>query len=433
MSHWPPQPFNTIYAESSRNGITRPKATRGSGYKMMNMGELFAYGRLWNPDMELVQLSDSEVERFSIKQGDLIFARQSLVLEGTGKCSIIMDVPEITCFESHLIRVRLDKSKAEPLFFYYYFDSYQGKANIQSLVMQVAAAGIRGSELALLTIPVPPLPTQRKIAAILSAYDDLIENNLRRIKILEKMAQNLYREWFVKFCFPDHKHARFIDSPLGRIPMGWETSVLGEHLLALESGKRPKGGVGDLESGVPSVGAENVLGIGRHKYQSEKYVSREYFEEMRNGIVKDGDVALYKDGAYIGRSTYFRDGFPHAKFCVNEHVFLLRSTGEKLTQNFLYLWLQEPATVSAIRATNANAAQPGVNQIGVKCLSILIPQRDIARHFDEMVEPILGLIVSLAKRNESLRRTRDLLLPKLISGEVDVSELNIAVPEEADA
>jgi len=213
MSHWPLQPFNTIYAESSRNGITRPKATRGSGYKMVNMGELFAYGRFWNPDMELVQLSDSEIERFSLKKGDLLFARQSLVLEGTGKCSIVMNIPEITCFESHLIRVRLDKQKVDPIFYYYYFGSHQGKANVQSLVMQVAAAGIRGSELALLPIPVPPFPTQRKIAAILSVYDDLIENNLRRIKILEEMAQNFYREWFVKFRFPGHQHARFTDSP----------------------------------------------------------------------------------------------------------------------------------------------------------------------------------------------------------------------------
>ena len=76
----------------------------------------------------------------------------------------------------------------------------------------------------------PPLPAQRKIAAILSAYDDLIENNLRRIKILEEMAQNLYREWFVKFRFPGHQHARFIDSPLGRIPEGWEVKKVGNIL-----------------------------------------------------------------------------------------------------------------------------------------------------------------------------------------------------------
>lgn len=210
-------------------------------------------------------------------------------------------------------------------------------------------------------------------------------------------------------------------------------SVLGEHLIALESGKRPKGGTKDLESGVPSVGAKNIFGIGRHKYQSEKYVSREFFEAMRNGIVKDGDVALYKDGAYIGRSSYFRDSFPHAQFCVNEHVFLLRTTGKRLTQNILYLWLQEPAIISAIRATNANAAQPGINQAGVNGLPLVVPPLDIAERFDKVVESSLALIVSLAKRNEALRRTRDLLLPKLISGEVDVSELGIIIPEEVAA
>ena len=86
---------------------------------------------------------------------------------------------------------------------------------------------------------VPPLPTQRKIAAILSAYDDLIENNLRRIKILEEMAQNLYREWFVKFRFPGHQHARFTDSPLGRIPEGWEVVKLGT-LLIEDQNEAPK-------------------------------------------------------------------------------------------------------------------------------------------------------------------------------------------------
>ncbi|MDO9579122.1 MAG: hypothetical protein Q7J06_00925, partial [Bacteroidales bacterium] len=125
--------------------------------------------------------------------------------------------------------------------------------------------------------------------------------------------------------------------------------------------------------------------------------------------------------------------FPHAQFCVNEHVFLLRTTRKRLTQSILYLWLQEPATVSAFRATNANAAQPGINQTGVNGLSLIVPPSDIAGRFDELVEPTVALIVSLAKKNEALRRTRNLLLPRLISGEVDVSELDIAVPEVVEA
>ena len=277
----------------------------------------------------------------------------------------------------------------------------------------------------------PPLPIQRKIAAILSAYDDLIENNLRRIKILEEMAQNLYREWFVNFRFPGHENTRFVDSPLGKIPEGCEVSMLGDHLSTLESGKRPKGGIQGNCKGIPSVGAENVRKIGRHNYQSEKYIPKSFYEEMKKGKVKHGDVALYKDGAYIGRSTYFRDNFPHPKFCVNEHVFILRSNGNKLTQNILYLWLQESSTIAYIRSTNANAAQPGINQKGVRGLKIIIASKEIANDFDELVEPLLALIISLAKKNNILRQTRDLLLPKLISGEVDVSELDIKVPEEA--
>lgn len=321
--------------------------------------------------------------------------------------------------------------KCDACFLYYQLYDENIRGDIAAFAHGAAnQANVSPGQIESLCIHLPPLPTQRKIAAILSAYDDLIENNLRRIKILEEMAQNLYREWFVKFRFPGHQQARFTNSPLGLIPEGWEVSVLGEHLIALESGKRPKGGAKDLAFGIPSVGAENIFGIGRHKYQSEKYVSREFFKGMRQGVVKDGDVALYKDGAYIGRSAYFRDSFPHAQFCVNEHVFLLRTTGKRLTQNILYLWLQETDTVSGIRATNANAAQPGINQKGVNGVSLIVPPLDIAGRFDQLAEPSLALIVSLAKRNEALRRTRDLLLPRLISGEVDVSELDIAVPEE---
>ncbi len=279
-------------------------------------------------------------------------------------------------------------------------------------------------------IPCPKNETQRKIAITLSAYDDLIENNLRRIKILEEMAQNLYREWFVRFRFPGHEPVRMVDSPLGKIPEGWEVAQLGQYLSGLESGKRPKGGVGDLMNGIPSIGAENVIGIGVHNYQNEKFVSQDFFQTIKKGIAQDGDVALYKDGAYIGRSTYFRDGFPHANFCVNEHVFLLRSTGDQLTQNALYLWLKESTTISAIRAMNANAAQPGINQKGVNGLELIVPSKEIASRFDEVVEPYLALIVSFAKCNNMLRQTRDLLLPKLISGELDVSELDIITGQE---
>jgi type I restriction enzyme S subunit len=190
----------------------------------------------------------------------------------------------------------------------------------------------------------------------------------------------------------------------------------------LESGKRPKGGIREVEDGVPSIGAENINGIGRHNFVGEKFISREFLVEMRKGVVRDRDVAIYKDGAYIGKSSYFRDGFPHSECCVNEHVFLLRTNGVRFTQNALYLWLQDPDTVHAIRAKNANAAQPGINRETVRGLELILPDERTAAHFDLLVEPLLAEIINLAKRIENLRRTRDLLLPRLLSGQIAVTD-----------
>src|SRR5690606_13132131 len=144
-------------------------------------------------------------------------------------------------------------------------------------------------------MPTPPLHVQRKIAAVLAAYDELIENNLRRIAILEEMAQAVYREWFVNFRFPGHEDVALVDSPLGPIPEEWEVLVLEHVVSTLESGSRPRGGIDPNETGVPSVGAENVLGLGKYDYSKDKYISRSFFESMRRGHVRSGDVLLYKD------------------------------------------------------------------------------------------------------------------------------------------
>ncbi len=318
-----------------------------------------------------------------------------------------------------------------PLFLHYYLRQDDVICWIANQAIGATLPNLNTSILRSIPVKVPPLPIQRRIADILSAYDDLIENNQRRIKILEEMARSLYREWFVDFRFPGHESAKFVDSPLGKIPEGWEVTSLGQHLTALESGKRPKGGIRDVEDGVPSIGAENIKGIGNHDFVGEKFVSRDFFNAMHKGVVQDRDVAIYKDGAYIGRSSYFRDGFPHIECCVNEHVFLLRTDSRRLTQNALYLWLQEPGTVQKIRSTNANAAQPGINQKGLSGLTLVVSNEQTAKHFDEIVDPVLADIILLAKKNQTLRRTRDLLLPRLLSGQLDVSAVEQEYEETA--
>ena len=166
-----------LLSEPTRNGLTKPKAIRGQGVPMIAMGEVFANNRIYSIQMERVPVTDKELLTSSIYDNDLLFARQSLVLEGAGKCCIVKEVNEPTVFESHLIRVRVDKTKALPDYIYYYFNSYQGRENIKTIVEQVAAAGIRGSDLVNLYIPIPPVTVQQQIVQVLMNIDDKIAVN----------------------------------------------------------------------------------------------------------------------------------------------------------------------------------------------------------------------------------------------------------------
>jgi type I restriction enzyme S subunit len=348
------------------------------------------------------------------RRGDILISTVGAI----GRVAFVQD--ERGCIAQNVVALRPKPDVLDGGFLYYYLSSTDTQTRLLSLNIGVAQPSLKVPHLLSLAIELPPLPVQGRIAGILSAYDELMENSQRRIRLLEAMARALYREWFVHFRFPGHEKVKRVASPLGEIPQGWEATTLGAHLVALESGKRPKGGIREEAEGVPSIGAENINGIGRHEFASEKLVPREFFEQMRKGVIRDRDVAIYKDGAYIGKSSYFRDGFPHSECCVNEHVFLLRASGGRLKQNALYLWLQEPDTVQTIRAKNANAAQPGINQQTVGGLELVLPDEKTAEHFDRLVEPLLAEIISLSKRIQNLRRTRDLLLPRLLSGQVNL-------------
>ena len=160
--NWSQARFGDLYLIPSRNGLMRPSRVRGEGFKMVNMGELFANAQIGDIPMERVPMNEREIANSSLEQGDLLFARQSLVLEGAGQCSFISSVSEITTFESHLIRVRLNQKKAMPLFYYYFFALLT--RGCLAIVQQCAQAGIRATELAELKVVHPPMLTQQAIA-----------------------------------------------------------------------------------------------------------------------------------------------------------------------------------------------------------------------------------------------------------------------------
>jgi len=188
MSDWPSAPFGTLYDVPSKNGLMAPSAVRGTGARLVNMREIFAYDCISNQPMELAPIPSKTPDVWMLRPGDLLFARQSLTLAGAGKVVLVGDLPEPTMFESHIIRVRLDQARADSGFYYYLFRSQPGRRLIESIVEQVAAAGIRSSDLAALEVPVPPLSEQRRIAAVLGSLDDLIETDIVLARTLAEMT-----------------------------------------------------------------------------------------------------------------------------------------------------------------------------------------------------------------------------------------------------
>ena len=267
---------------------------------------------------------------------------------------------------------------------------------------------------------------QKAIAHILSTLDDKIEVNNQINKTLENMAQAIFKQWFVDFEFPNEdgepyksSGGEMVESELGMIPKGWEVKELVDVLETLEAGNRPKGGAGNLTEGIPSIGAENIIGLGKYDYSKEKYVTEEYFAKMNKGKVNPGDVLLYKDGAQLGRKTMFMNGFPHKKCCINSHVFILR-TNDMLTQSYLYFWLDQDWVTQSIINLNANSAQPGINQSKLKTLKILTPMFNYVEMFDVIIKSLLNKLFENCIENNALHKTRDALLPKLMSGEIRV-------------
>jgi len=262
-------------------------------------------------------------------------------------------------------------------------------------------------------IPVPPLPTQRKIAAILSAYDDLIENNLRRIKILEEMAQNLYREWFVKFRFPGHENVRFVDSPLGRIPEGWEVVPLSS-VVDFAKGRKP------VETrNEPIAGDVRLLLIDALRGGEPQFTA-----PTRLVIAETPDTIMVMDG---GSSCEVVQGFSGA---VGSTLGRFRTAKpDRFSPHALYRFLEEKT--DEFKSKNIGAAIPHANKDYILTQMVALPPQTIALGFHDYLAPIQSAIEILKAENTTLRRTRDLLLPKLISGELDVSELDIEISGES--
>jgi type I restriction enzyme S subunit len=413
--------FGNLYSIPSRNGINRPSSSRGAGFKMINMGELFANDRIYDIEMELVQLNAKEKENFEVKPNDLLFARQSIVAEGAGKCSIVLQVgKETTCFESHIIRVRLNEKLAHPLFYYYFFQSNIGKGYLSSIRQQGVQAGIRGSELALLKIPYLDLPTQRKIAAILSAYDDLIENNLKRIKLLEEKAQLTYEEWFVRMKFPGNESTP-INIETG-LPEGWKKKTLGDLTETMQYGYTASASdevVGPKFLRITDIVSENI------NWENVPYCPIDQ-KNKEKYLLKEGDIVIARTGATVGYGKRINKNCPDAVFASYLIRLKLKTDIDDLVMG---VFVESPSFVKIVQNMAGGAAQPNANAPILKQIEMICPEKSVQKKFRDLVIKLKDSQQTLLEQNQLLKEARDILLPRLMSGIIDVEGVEVKLEE----
>ncbi len=299
-------------------------------------------------------------------------------------------------------------------------------------------ASLNQATIGRLPLSIPNIVEQENVADFLEVIDDRIALLRETNATLEAIAQALFKSWFVDFDpirakqqglapegMDEATAALFPDEFEESVPKGWCIDSFGIWLSVLETGRRPKGGVSGIKDGVPSIGAESVIKMGEFDFGKTKYVSPEFFAKMKSGALVSHDVLLYKDGGkpgvFLPRVSMFGDGFPFETCGINEHVFRIRLK-EPFNQTFLYFWLWSDAVMHELKHRGGKAAIPGINQTDVKELKLLRPSAPVLARFDDLTSPLVSRVFSNAKQVQTLATLRDTLLPRLISGQLRLTD-----------
>ena len=279
---------------------------------------------------------------------DLILAREAPI----GNVAIILPKQKV-CLGQRTVLIRPNKNKVDFQYLCYLLlgDEIQGK--IISVSNGATVHHLNLEDIRSLELPeLPPLPTQRKIAVILSAYDDLIENNTRRIKILEEMAQALYREWFVKFRFPGHEKVKIVESELGMMPEGWEVKGLEDVCLRITDGSHwsPK----TVDDGYPMASVKDMNEWGFEISKCRKVAKEDYEELIRNDCKPlKGDVLIAKDGSYL-KHIFVTE--KELELVVLSSIAIIRPNNQILP-HVLSLYLREPSIKDRMAGYVSGVAQ----------------------------------------------------------------------------
>lgn len=339
--------------------------------------------------------------RRAVKVGDTLIS----TVRPNRRSFIYLAQPPRNAVASTGFAVLTPTKRIDSRFLYYWISRPEFSEYLSKHAKGSAYPAVSPEDIGVAEIWCPPLPIQRRIAGILSTYDDLIENNLRRIKILEGVARLLYREWFVEFRFPGHEQVRMVDSPLGRIPERWEVSTLGAKSEVI-MGQSPKSEFyNDTGEGLPFH--QGVTYFGSHFPNHVKYC------RLESRIAEAGDT-LVSVRAPVGRINV-----ADTRLVIGRGLSAIRP--KQPSAGFHYWQLRE--IFREEDAIGGGTIFKAITKADLLAVPWLVPEEQLMEKFEQIERPMFDLLANLTQKTNHLRRTRDLLLPRLMSGQLDLSKV----------
>lgn len=387
------------------NGLSKGGKFFGFGYPFLSFSTIFNNWFIPETIKDLVQSTEVERANFSVKAGDVFITRTSETADELGmSCVALKDYPNAT-YNGFCKRLRPIESDYSLNYKYigYYLRTKSFRNNFLGLSgAMTTRASLKNDDLLAMEITLPPLPTQQKIASVLSAYDDLIENNRRQIKLLEEAALKLYKEWFVKLNFPGHETTKIADG----VPDGWKEGILSD--IAIDVGK-----------------TVNKKDRNQYKYylpidclpkKSLSYTSYNSVDLAESSLssFNSGDVVFGAMRPYFHKVVIARDLGLTRNTC-----FVINSENPEYYAYMVMLLFSED-TIKYATKISVGTTMPYVRWTDLQKMPIIIPSKQISQNFGQLVIPYFEKSKKLALQIEQLQSARDKLLPKLMNGEIEV-------------
>ena len=404
MSEWKKVKLGELY--TVHNGLSKSKDFFGSGYPFLTFSNVFNNWFLPDKLEALVQSTDKDRESFSIMRGDIFITRTSETMDELGMSSVALkDYPNAT-FNGFTKRLRPKNDDILPEYIGYYLRSKKFRNKFLAFSSMTTRASLANSDLLNMEVEIPNKSIQNNIAKILSRYDSLIENYQKQIKLLEESAQRLYKEWFVDLRFPGHENTKIVDG----VPEGWSYMKIKDRYKTVLGGT-PSRSINNYWGGDISWINSGEINKLRIINPSEK-ITIDGYNNSSTKLMPIHTTILAITGATLGQVSY-----TEIETCANQSVVGI--IDEKNTTNE-YLYLNIYNNIHSMINKATGGAQQHINKDIVNDYCIMLPNEDILIEFRKKIKPVFNAIKNYLFTIEKLTEARDRLLPKLMSGEIEV-------------